>query len=271
MYMPFPHRTSLFASVPEDQLTQVFETLHQRQEPSRKVLFFEGEPGDCFYLVVEGELEVIKACGTPDERLLNVRGPGDHIGEMSFLIPDGLRTATVRSRTQVRLLEMNRETFESMLHRWPGIAHDMARLLSQRLRDSENTTVLDLREKNRQLAEAFAELQRALQGMVHKEKLAQESENRFRLLAEFAPFGIILMNREMGIDYVNPRFTETFGYGLQDIPNIHVWHKLAFPDAEYREKIVSLWEEELFNGPEAGKVRDRTAMASCRDGSGLSS
>lgn len=265
--MPFRLETTLFASVPEDDLAQVLMTLEQRREPSGKVLFYEGEPGDCFYVVVEGALEVIKAYGTPDERLLNVRGPGEHIGEMSFLVPDGLRTATVRSRTPVRLLEMDRGTFDTMLHRWPGIAHDMARLLSQRLRDSENATLSDLREKNRQLAEAFSELHRALQGMVQKERMVQESESRFRLLAEFAPFGILLMKRDMGIEYTNPRFTEIFGYRLEEIPDIHAWHSLAFPDPDYREKMISLWEEDLVNEPEVGKVSDRTVMAYCRDGS----
>lgn len=265
--MLFRLGTSLFASVPENELAQVVMTLEQRREPAGKVLFHEGEPGDCFYVVVDGALEVIKAYGTPDERLLNVRGPGEHIGEMSFLIPEGLRTATVRSRTPVRLLEMDRKTFETMLQRWPGIAHDMARLLSQRLRDSENATLSDLREKNRQLAEAFSELHRALQGMVQKDRLAQESESRFRLLVEFAPFGILLMECDMGVEYVNPRFTEMFGYRLEEISDIHAWHRLAFPDPDYREKMISLWEEDFVNGPQVGKVSDRTFVVYCRDGS----
>lgn len=174
MDSPLPLATSLFASVPEHELARVLESLHQRRESPGKLLFLEGDRGDCFYIVAEGELEVIKAYGTPDERLLNVRGRGEHIGEMSFLIPDGLRTATVRCRTSVRLLEMDRETFEAMLHQWPGIARDIARLLSQRLRDSENTTLADLREKNRQLNAAFSELRQMSSQLLS----AQENERK---------------------------------------------------------------------------------------------
>ena len=69
---------------------------------------------------MDGQVEVIKALGTPDERLLAVRGPGDFFGEMSLLDPDGLRTASVRARTPVRLLEMARADFDAVASAPPG-------------------------------------------------------------------------------------------------------------------------------------------------------
>ncbi|HZG68825.1 MAG TPA: cyclic nucleotide-binding domain-containing protein, partial [Herpetosiphonaceae bacterium] len=89
----------LFASLPPGELDHLAATLERVDLPPGLVLFREGEYGDRFYLVLDGEIEVTKASGTADERLLAVRGPGQFVGEMSLLNPDGLRTATVRTRS----------------------------------------------------------------------------------------------------------------------------------------------------------------------------
>jgi CRP-like cAMP-binding protein len=47
--------------------------LHKASIPAGTLLFREGDPGDRFYLIVDGEVEVVKAFGTPDERLRAVR------------------------------------------------------------------------------------------------------------------------------------------------------------------------------------------------------
>lgn len=267
MNRPLPIiKTPLFTSVPKMELQELLSTLPQYVYPASKVLFREGDLGDCFYMVCEGELEVLKAYGTPDERLLNVRGPGEHIGEMSFLIPDGLRTATVRTRTEARLLVMNRDVFESLLLRWPSIAYDMARYLSQQLHKSEKETIADLRKKNEQLSALLTERNVAMEALATKERSLQESESRFRLLAECAPFGITLCDVCGHIEYVNPQFQKIFGYTPSDIPDLRAWQELAFPDPQYRENIMSLWNPPLPAGMKQGSISDQTVSICCKDG-----
>jgi len=43
--------------------------------------------------------------------------------------------------------------------------------------------------------------------------------NRFRILSENAPFGIILIDKEGVFQYFNPKFKELFGYHLDEVPN----------------------------------------------------
>ena len=54
-----------------------------------------------FHIVVSGQLDVLKAIGTVDERLIARQGSGEMIGEMSLLNPDGLRTASARAHCDV--------------------------------------------------------------------------------------------------------------------------------------------------------------------------
>jgi serine phosphatase RsbU (regulator of sigma subunit) len=164
----------LFASLPLKEAEHLISTLHRIQLPQRSILFHEGEPGECFYIVLEGRLDVIKALGTPEERLLRELGPGDTFGEMSLLQPRRVRTASVRSRTPSTLLEMGREAFESLLRQRPSMVYELARRLSERLRDSDSATIRDLQEKNRQLSEAYLELQAAQEKIIEKEKLEHE-------------------------------------------------------------------------------------------------
>ena len=59
----------------------------------------EGESEGHFYILLEGEAEVIKAFGTPDERQLAIRPSGSLFGEMSLFEPQGSHTASVRAHT----------------------------------------------------------------------------------------------------------------------------------------------------------------------------
>src|SRR5258708_14673749 len=99
-------RVPLFTGLPAAALAQLAEVLTLRQAPEGQIVFRETEHGEHFYVVIDGQIDVIKALGTPAQHLLASRGPGEFVGEMSLLNPDGLRTATVRARGPTRLLEI---------------------------------------------------------------------------------------------------------------------------------------------------------------------
>ena len=136
---------------------------------------------------MEGLIEIVKALGTSDERLLGVREPGTFIGEMSLFNPEHRRTASVRARTALKLLEMTRMEFDALLARQPTLAHEMVRVLTGRLAAAENATVLDLRAKNQQLTQAYVELQAAHLQIVEKEKLEHELEVARQIQASILP------------------------------------------------------------------------------------
>jgi phosphoserine phosphatase RsbU/P len=167
-------RVPLFAALPYAEIEALAETLEPSSYPPQTILFREGDYGNRFYIVLEGQIAIIKALGTDDERILAMRGPGEFVGEMSLLSRDGLRTASVRVETEAQVLELTRADFDALLHRHPTLAYEMLRVLSARLRDSHDSAIRDLHEKNRRLAEAYAELQAAQAQLIEQEALARE-------------------------------------------------------------------------------------------------
>ena len=177
----------LFAALRGTETEFLAEILREVEVPAGTLFFREGEPGSSFAIIVDGEVEILKALGTPDERLLAVRGPGDFFGEMSLLDPDGLRTASVRTHAPVRLLEMARPDFDALLQQRPALAYEIMRVLSLRLRESDNATIADLHEKNRELTQAYAALQAAQAQIIEKEKLEQELRTAHRIQQSILP------------------------------------------------------------------------------------
>ena len=171
---PILSRVPLFATLPASEIKHLQKALRRSEIPANSILFHEGERGDRFYIVLDGQVEIVQALGTADERLAGVRGPGEYFGEMSLLNRDALRTMSVRARTPVQLLEMARADFDGLLHRRPVFAYAMACVLSARLHESSSATIRDLREKNRQLAQANEELKAAQAQIIEKEKLEHE-------------------------------------------------------------------------------------------------
>ncbi|HBD10332.1 MAG TPA: hypothetical protein DCZ69_18950, partial [Syntrophobacteraceae bacterium] len=168
------HQIPLFSCLPATEVNRLASRLRCLDLGPGALLLREGDPGETFYIILEGQVEIIKALGTADERLLGNRGQGDFVGEMSLMGTDRLRTASVRACTRVQMLEMDRDDFDALLHRHPDIAYEMARVLSSSLRNANNATIRDLQEKNLLLAKAYEDLQTAQGQIIEKETLERE-------------------------------------------------------------------------------------------------
>ena len=167
-------RIPLFVAVEESALRELSCSLQLVQLEAGRTLFHENDPGNCLYIIVEGNLEIIKAYGTAEERLLQDWGPGNYLGEMSMFDLEKRRSATVRARSHATLLKMSHASFRALLHRQPDLAFEVTRQFSLRLRDTDNAIIKGLQEKNRQLAAAYAELQAAQVQIIEKERLERE-------------------------------------------------------------------------------------------------
>jgi phosphoserine phosphatase RsbU/P len=166
----------LFASLPAEEISHLEATLTASTCPRGKVLFHEGFSDDKFYILMNGQVEVVKSLGRPEERILGLREAGSLLGEMSLFSREGYHTASVRSLTPLKLLKVTRSELDALLHRQPQLAYELIRLLSKRLEESENITILDLKEKNQHLIEAYEELKSAQEQIIEKERLEKELE-----------------------------------------------------------------------------------------------
>ncbi len=166
----------LFSVLPQSEIRHLTTSLQAREIEEDVLLFEEGEEGNHYYILLEGEVEIIKALGTTDERMLAVRQPGSFLGEMSLFSPENRHTASVKARTPLRILEMSRDDLEKLLARRPKFALEMMRTLSQRLDESEDLTIRDLRRKNRELIKAYNELEAAQALVIEQERLKRELE-----------------------------------------------------------------------------------------------
>ena len=164
----------LFADLPHEELDKILSCLDVKELAGREILFREGDPGDHFYVVMRGELEVLLGEGKPEELLLNILRVGEYFGEMSLIMPGGHRTASLRARGDSTLLSMSRLQFLDLTKKYPQLSHSMVRVLSQRLDAANTQTFHDLTEKNRQLQTAYDELKAAQAQLIEKERLERE-------------------------------------------------------------------------------------------------
>ena len=98
-----------------------------------ETLFKTGDPGDCMYLVKEGEVEIQIA-----DRSIGVFGPGYIFGEMA-LISDEPRSATVQAHSDCRLLAIDEERFLFLVQTTPYFSLRVMRVLADRLRSTDKT------------------------------------------------------------------------------------------------------------------------------------
>ena len=97
-----------------------------------EIVFSQGDKGDLLYIVVDGEVEVIREEPGKGQTILSHLGPGECFGEMA-LVSDNPRMATVRSCTSVNVLTMDRDAFYALFAHLPPLRRFFHQLIEQRM------------------------------------------------------------------------------------------------------------------------------------------
>ncbi|HBL24766.1 MAG TPA: hypothetical protein DDZ40_11725 [Deltaproteobacteria bacterium] len=96
-----------------------------------------------------------------------------------------------------------------------------------------------------------------------EEKLNAERQ-KFQILIEHAPFGMAMFDKTGRFLYLNPKFTDIFGYTLADIPDRRAWLERAYPDESIRSMVIDAWRQDD-RMKSTGEKMPRTSPVACRD------
>jgi CRP-like cAMP-binding protein len=123
----------LFSPLGAPALEGLARGLVELQAPAGTAVIREGEPGDRFYVVADGELEV-----SAQGRELRTIGRGEGFGEIALLenVP---RTATVTARTDSRLYALDKPSFLASVSSHPRAAGEAEGLVRERLPSQQAT------------------------------------------------------------------------------------------------------------------------------------
>ena len=94
------------------------------------VLFAAGDPGREMYVVRSGSVDLMIG-NTLVERV----GPGGILGELALVDP-APRSATAVAGPDCTLVRVDRETFDDLVRRVPGLALEVMKVMAQRIRRS---------------------------------------------------------------------------------------------------------------------------------------
>jgi MFS family permease len=122
-------RLPIFAPLSAPAIERVMAHLVRLELPAGEVLIREGEEGDRFYVIVEGDVAASRGGAH-----LADRHAGDYIGEIA-LMRDVPRTATVTALTDLRLLALDREPFLEAVTGYPQSRERLEAVIEDRLAD----------------------------------------------------------------------------------------------------------------------------------------
>lgn len=130
-------RSRLFAGLAPEETRVVIAACKEQLLVAGEDLFLERDEGDALFLVQSGRVEIFKRIRGDLDRMLASIGPGEVLGEVSF-IDGSRRSAGARTLEASEFLVLTRARFQQVEREHPAIAaaffRNLAAVLSSRLR-----------------------------------------------------------------------------------------------------------------------------------------
>ncbi len=147
--MLFLKRVSIFSGMTLEQIRVLTSHLDEQHFLPGEVILLEGDFSQELYILVSGQVRIVKDCGKAQERTLAVLGPGDFFGEMA-IFESAPRSATAVAEEEAELLVLSPDKFKQTIYQKPDMAFEIFRELSARLRRREEQA-LSMRQQEKQL------------------------------------------------------------------------------------------------------------------------
>lgn len=204
-----------------------FQRVHYTKDA---YVFHEGDRGDSYYVVATGEVVLYKGQGI-SRRELKRLGSGQGFGEMA-LISSEPRSASVKAATDTELLRLSHEDFMILMDQEAQFAQRILRVLSTRLKQTDEVATMDLMRAHQGLIISLAQLAES--------RDADTGAHLYRVRDYCTLLAKLMADDPRFHDQISPAFIE----GIYHVSPLHDIGKVAIPD-NILKKQGKLTEEEF--------------------------
>ena len=117
-----------------EQQQEFLDSGHRLRYTSGEIICRTGEPGDRFFIILSGQVQVVLKPGRPV--LARLKG-GDYFGEIAVLTGQ-VRTATVMATEDTQLLAFERRSFQQLIDSHPQMAEHIAKVIAERSQTAQS-------------------------------------------------------------------------------------------------------------------------------------
>ena len=133
-------RVSLFSLMKTDDLERIARLAVFHTYGEGEVIIREGDQDTQLFVIISGEVDIVKDLGKKTEWKVRVLGPYSYFGEMA-IIDELTRSASVVARGSVDVLSLSQLQLRNEISRYPQMAFELLQMLSRRIRAIEKNMV----------------------------------------------------------------------------------------------------------------------------------
>ena len=124
----------LFSGLSENHLKEIENIAVEKNFSRGEIIFSEGDNGNGFYVVIDGQVKIHKVSLEGKEKILHIFGPGEPFGEVP-VFTDRAFPANAEALSKSRLLFFPKNAFVALIMKNPSLALSMLGVLAMRLRE----------------------------------------------------------------------------------------------------------------------------------------
>ena len=129
-------RVALFSLMKRRDLKRIAKLAKHHSYEKGDLIVKEGARDGRLFVIISGDVSVVKDLGGPSEKMLRVLRSDNYFGEMA-LIDDYVRTASVVANEQTEVLSLDQWNIREEIRKYPSIAIELLQTLGRRLRAAE--------------------------------------------------------------------------------------------------------------------------------------
>jgi len=208
----------LFENVQQEQVKEILPSLTFKEFKGGEIIFEDESFGKSLFLLISGTVKVTKRSRVGDEAVLAILHAGDFFGELE-LIDEQPRSARATAVSDIQVAEMTAETFHQMLQKSTVFTANLLRMLSLRIRTSNQTFLL----QGEQSVEIMRRKMNLMDKLVEASKIVNSSLEIDKLLELILQTATSTVEAERGTLYL-----------VDDIKK-ELWSKIAQTSGEIVE------------------------------------
>jgi CRP-like cAMP-binding protein/rhodanese-related sulfurtransferase len=140
----------VFKELPRDALEAIAGVVQPLVVPDKTVLFREGDPGDCLYIIRSGSVRVFRRNEEGMHLDISIKTPGETFGEMALLTGEP-RSADVETLGETHLMVLSKEQLDRIMRDFPDISRVFTREMRRWLFSDEKRIEIQAREVHKSL------------------------------------------------------------------------------------------------------------------------